>query len=1229
MLKLLFDVIALHEGPIGKLNAIKTSRQRHDLRPTVDAAHLSRTGRFAHAKTLGHRDDRILQTLGRVHGHDAYRAVTLLVERARRLLARQEAIEGKRDGTRRVTELGLRLGHGVERLEHVGGDGLALGTTLRQTHKPARSVDHVARDGSERIATHATKRIAQHLAGARHERQILQARHIGIAHDAHIDIATRRLPRLVVQLGRQRQEFLSAERKHRRCQQRHKTLRRIGRIGKRAHQGTYRLHLGSLRKDRAACDDAVEPLVAEGLRIDIGVGHAAQQQHHAALGLAGIGKRAESLGDRTGLSLRALLRTAAGNKEGLATRGVCHQRVLAAVARLKIQKALHQAAVIAVEDACHVTQHLVMAAEVAHEFDELAGGDIRRGDRLGRRRRSHFALLATEHLDLCPAEAVDRLLCIAYGAQRALPRTRQVTDQVDLHLVGILKLVDHDHLKASLICRSNGRVVAQRLVCHAEQVVVVEGRLAGLERAVLSLYRAGQAHQRIERGTTAGKHDIDKRIGGLGLEQLDLLLGERLARARHGARHHESRRIGHGLAARLERVDSIECRLRLLGRGLACAQRRAIGIGECRGIGLAARHAHIVHTARQLTRQLQQVAHQTLDGRAGAKGTALARHGIPGVEGLERCRELGGGIGCRRATQHMLNSLVHKLVGIGEHRELGIDAQLQRVCAQDARAHAVNGRDPRIVDGQGLLVHALVDERAAHAVTDLGRGIFGKGNGEHLVKMLDERTGFGRERVDDAAREGKGLARTGARRDKQRTVERFDDLQLLRHQSRKIHGLHVPPYKRSFVVIRAARMRGLSRNRVDGGNVACLELAQALGDAGLHAIEQGVEVHTAAFARKALLKARDATVTALFLEQLGARGTAQRRLAALGRKVKRRAGVQIQRPAHGLGVDERLGMWRQPARIVDGRRPRFLVAHRRVGELKLLNARAVLVVDHHGTILGVHVHAVDAPAKRPTGILNVKIVKGKLQVARGKGGKCLGLVGKHSLQLRQDLCHLALLHRRERHERALRASLAGVLGQRLVKDLAQQLLSARQILGRHAFHALLGQAGMQVLQHIVDKVALLHVAKARVDGLRFDAIRHEPAQRARRVRLNLRGGRQARHERRVLALAIAATQDQVRHSRLTQMLRSLARDALALDALTGRWIKIGDDTALAHARNPGGASGLGVRSKLGPRSRRIALTRLAIVRHAGKRNRAARSLHRAAEAHAQQGGGLKRHAAAI
>ena len=310
----------------------------------------------------------------------------------------------------------------------------------------------------------------------------------------------------------------------------------------------------------------------------------------------------ESLRNRTSFRLRSLLGAAAGNEQRLAARRLCFELVLAIVTRLKIQESLHQTTGIAVKDARYVTQHLVVAAEVAHEFDELACGGIGRGSRIERRRRTHLALLATEYLDLGATEAVDRLLCIAHGAQRALPRARQIANQIDLHLIGILELIDHDHLKAALVRSSNSRVVAQRLVRHAQQVIIVEGGLVSLERAVFRLHSTSKPHQRIERRTAAGKHDIDKCIGGLGLEQLHLLLRKRLARPRHAARHHESRHILHGFAARLKRVDGIECHLRFLGRGLARTQRRAIGVGKRRGVGLAARHAHIVHAARQLAR---------------------------------------------------------------------------------------------------------------------------------------------------------------------------------------------------------------------------------------------------------------------------------------------------------------------------------------------------------------------------------------------------------------------------------------------------------------------------------------------------------------------------------------------------------------------------------------------------------------------------------------------------
>lgn len=156
---------------------------------------------------------------------------------------------------------------------------------------------------------------------------------------------------------------------------------------------------------------------------------------------------------------------------------------------------------------------------------------------------------------------------------------------------------------------------------------------------------------------------------------------------------------------------------------------------------------------------------------------------------------------------------------------------------------------------------------------------------------------------------------------------------------------------------------------------------------------------------------------------------------------------------------------------------------------------------------------------------------------------------------------------------------------------------------------------MQVLQHVMDKVALLHVAKAGVDRLGFDAIRDEPAQRAGGIGLDLRGGRQARHQRRALALAVTTAQDQIRNGFIAQMLRSFAGHALALETFACRGIEVPYDITLTHALRLVGASGLsvvsglvgvsglsivsglGMRPQLGPHGRRIALARLTIVGH--------------------------------
>ena len=236
----------------------------------------------------------------------------------------------------------------------------------------------------------------------------------------------------------------------------------------------------------------------------------------------------EPLCNRTSFRLRSLLGVAADNEQRLPTRCLCPEFVFAFIARLKIQKALHKATGIAVKDTRHVAQDLVVTAEVAHEFDELAGWCPGRSRHSGRSengargtggcrraRSAHLALLAAEDLDLGTTEAIDRLLRVAHRAQRALARTRQVANQIDLHLVGILELVDHDHLKAVLVGGSDGGMIAQRLVCHAQQIVVIERGLVGLERAVLRLYGTGESRQRIERRVAASQHNVDKRVGSL------------------------------------------------------------------------------------------------------------------------------------------------------------------------------------------------------------------------------------------------------------------------------------------------------------------------------------------------------------------------------------------------------------------------------------------------------------------------------------------------------------------------------------------------------------------------------------------------------------------------------------------------------------------------------------------------------------------------------------------
>ena len=217
-----------------------------------------------------------------------------------------------------------------------------------------------------------------------------------------------------------------------------------------------------------------------------------------------------------------------------------------------------------------------MAAKIAYELHVLGAGCRA----LAPGARGQLALLASEDLDLGAAEPIDRLLGIAHRAERTAALAREERDEVDLLLVGILELVDHHHLEPAGVLRADALVVAQGLVGEPQQITVVEQGALLLECAVLALHRAGKGAQLLERGAAARKETVHRGIGYLGREQVNLLLGERLARARLLARQDELGHIGLRPCALQKALAGIKRALGDLGTLAACADERPIGIHE-------------------------------------------------------------------------------------------------------------------------------------------------------------------------------------------------------------------------------------------------------------------------------------------------------------------------------------------------------------------------------------------------------------------------------------------------------------------------------------------------------------------------------------------------------------------------------------------------------------------------------------------------------------------------
>ena len=115
-----------------------------------------------------------------------------------------------------------------------------------------------------------------------------------------------------------------------------------------------------------------------------------------------------------------------------------------------------------------------------------------------------------------------------------------------------------------------------------------------------------------------------------------------------------------------------------------------------------------------------------------------------------------------------------------EHPEVGIDPGAQGVRAKDARAEAVDGRDPRALGGAGVGGAPELEKAPAHPDLQLGRRLLGEGDGEH---PLHRRPILGHG-LHEALDQHRGLARARPGPDHQRTVAPSHGPRLLGGQLR-------------------------------------------------------------------------------------------------------------------------------------------------------------------------------------------------------------------------------------------------------------------------------------------------------------------------------------------------------------------------------------------------------------------------------------------------------------
>ncbi len=143
------------------------------------------------------------------------------------------------------------------------------------------------------------------------------------------------------------------------------------------------------------------------------------------------------------------------------------------------------------------------------------------------------------------------------------------------------------------------------------------------------------------------------------------------------------------------------------------------------------------------------------------------------LAGEELVHRPGGRLAC--PGHHALGRLGQKLVGLhlADHLEGRIEPHLQRVLAQDAGGHAVDGGHPGVVHLQRLGLKPLGQKEPLDAPLQLGGGFGGEGDGQKLVHRREAGPSrLGRKGEGHPLGEGEGLAGARAGRHHERRVER-------------------------------------------------------------------------------------------------------------------------------------------------------------------------------------------------------------------------------------------------------------------------------------------------------------------------------------------------------------------------------------------------------------------------------------------------------------------------